>query len=75
MASNDVVVADSVACTLMGYDLMEIIHIRRAHEEGLGRIVEYDPGTLPCVRRRTATGLSPTPRSPQSTKASSRWRC
>lgn len=55
MASNDVV-ADSVACTLMGYDLMEIIHIRRAHEEGLGRIVEYDPGTLPCVRRRTATG-------------------
>ena len=36
IASNDVVAADSVACQLMGYDPFKVIHLKKAHEEGLG---------------------------------------
>jgi hypothetical protein len=36
IASNDVVTADSISCQLMGYNPMEIIHIKMAHEQGLG---------------------------------------
>jgi uncharacterized protein (DUF362 family) len=36
IASNDVVAADAVACQIMGYDPLSIIHIKRAHEKGLG---------------------------------------
>ena len=48
VASNDVVAADAVACQLMGYDPLEIVHIRMAHEEGLGDAgVRFDLGELP----------------------------
>lgn len=36
IASDDVVLADSIACHLMGYDPMEIVHIKMAQERGLG---------------------------------------
>ena len=36
IASNDVVMADSVASRLIGYDPMDIVHIRVAQETGLG---------------------------------------
>jgi uncharacterized protein (DUF362 family) len=36
IASNDVVMADSVASRLIGYDPMEIVHIKMAQETGLG---------------------------------------
>ncbi|KKK84599.1 hypothetical protein LCGC14_2781730, partial [marine sediment metagenome] len=35
--SNDVVMADSIACQIMGYKPEEIIHLWSAHEEGLGK--------------------------------------
>ncbi len=47
IASNDVVAADSVACQLMGYDPLSIVHIKKAHEEGLGNArVKYDTASL-----------------------------
>ncbi len=36
IASNDVVAADAIACRLMGYDPFSILHIKKAHERGLG---------------------------------------
>jgi len=36
IASNDVVAADAVACILMGYQPETVLHIRKAHREGLG---------------------------------------
>ncbi len=48
IASNNVVTADAVACQLMGYDPMEITHIKNAHERGLGDAsVKFDLKTLP----------------------------
>ncbi|HUS77512.1 MAG TPA: DUF362 domain-containing protein [Patescibacteria group bacterium] len=62
VASNDVVAADSVACALMGYDPMEIVHVRRAHEKGLGRIVGYDLGTLPYSNEKDGEWMKPDPK-------------
>ncbi|VVB63089.1 Uncharacterised protein [uncultured archaeon] len=36
VASNDVVTADAIACQLMGYDPMDITHLKIAHEHRLG---------------------------------------
>lgn len=36
IASEDVVEADSIACQMMGYRPLEIFHIRKAYEAGLG---------------------------------------
>jgi uncharacterized protein (DUF362 family) len=48
IASNDVVAADAVACQIMGYDPFDIVHLKRAHEEGLGDAgVVFDPASLP----------------------------
>lgn len=48
VASNDVVTADAVACQLMGYNPMDITHIRMAHERGLGDASrKYDLRELP----------------------------
>lgn len=47
IASNDVVAADSVACRLMGYEPLEIIHIRKAQEYGLGNVADFDFKDLP----------------------------
>jgi len=48
VASNDVVMADSIACQLMGYDPMEIVHIKMAQERGLGDAsAKFDLSRLP----------------------------
>jgi uncharacterized protein (DUF362 family) len=48
IASGDVVAADSVACQLMGYDPMDITHIHKASDHGLGNAgVKYDLSDLP----------------------------
>jgi len=62
VASNDVVAADSIACTLMGYDPMEIVHLSRAYEEGLGRIVEYELGSLPYGKEKDGDWVKPNPK-------------
>jgi hypothetical protein len=36
IAANDVVAADAIASRLMGYDPSAILHIKKAHEKGLG---------------------------------------
>ena len=36
IASNDVVMADSIASQMMGYEPMDIVHIKMAYEAGLG---------------------------------------
>jgi uncharacterized protein (DUF362 family) len=48
VASDDVVQADSVACQMMGYRALDIIHIRKAHEAGLGDAsIQFDFSSLP----------------------------
>lgn len=48
IASNNVVTADAVACQMMGYDPMEIVHLKKAHERGLGDAsVKFNLNSLP----------------------------
>ena len=48
IASNDVVMADSIACQIMGYDPMDVVHIRIAQESGLGNAsAKFDLDRLP----------------------------
>lgn len=42
IASRDVVAADATACRVMGIDPVEIFHIKRAYEKGLGEIDEAE---------------------------------
>jgi hypothetical protein len=47
IASNDVVCCDAVACRLMGYDPFSILHIKKAHDHGLGDAGKpFDAGML-----------------------------
>ena len=48
IASNDVVMADSIACQIMGYDPMDITHIEIAQKSGLGNAsAKFDLDRLP----------------------------
>lgn len=48
IASTDVVAADSLAVQMMGYEPLETVHIRKAHEAGVGKAdVELDFSALP----------------------------
>jgi len=48
IASNDVVCADSIASQLMGYDPLEVTHLKLAAERGLGDASQkFDFGKLP----------------------------
>ena len=48
IASTNVVTADALACILLGYDPMEIVHLKKAHERGLGDAsVKFDINSLP----------------------------
>jgi uncharacterized protein (DUF362 family) len=63
VASNDVVAADAIACQLMGYDPMDIVHIKMAHEEGLGDAsVSFDPRDLPYSHPKDGEWEKPDPR-------------
>jgi len=62
IASNDVVSADAVACQLMGYDPYDIVHLKRAHEEGLGDASYiYDPSDLPYEHPKDGKWTKPDP--------------
>ncbi len=48
IVSNDVVAADAVACQLIGFDPMDVVHIKTAHDNGLGDgLYKFDMSTLP----------------------------
>jgi uncharacterized protein (DUF362 family) len=48
IASNDVVMGDSIAAQMIGYNPLDIIHIKMAHENGLGNaFAELDIDDLP----------------------------
>ena len=48
IASNDVVMADSIACQIMGYDPMNVVHLKIAQESGLGNArAKFDLDRLP----------------------------
>jgi uncharacterized protein (DUF362 family) len=48
IVSDDVVLADSIACQLMGYKPLDIVHIKLAWEKGLGdATVHFDMNSLP----------------------------
>lgn len=62
VVSNDVVAADAVACRLMGYDPMDIVHIKKAHEEGLGDAsVHFNVGSLPYGKEKDGNWEKPDP--------------
>ena len=62
IASNDVVAADSVACQLMGYDPLEVKHVKLAHEAGLGDAkVFFDTSTLPHSHKKDKNWEKPDP--------------
>jgi uncharacterized protein (DUF362 family) len=62
IASNDVVAADAVACQIMGYDPDKIVHLKIAHEEGLGDAsIVYDLGTLPYEHPKDGDWTKPNP--------------
>jgi uncharacterized protein (DUF362 family) len=62
IASNDVVAADAVACQIMGYDPFDIVHLKRAHEEGLGDAgVVFDPASLPYGHPKDGDWEKPDP--------------
>jgi uncharacterized protein (DUF362 family) len=62
IASNDVVAADAVACQLMGYDPFNVIHLRKAHEEGLGDAgFVYELRDLPYKNPKDGNWTKPDP--------------
>jgi uncharacterized protein (DUF362 family) len=62
IAANDVVAADSVACQLMGYDPLEVKHVKKAHEAGLGDAnVTFDTSTLAYPNEKDKKWEKPDP--------------
>ncbi len=62
IASNDVVAADSVACQLMGYDPLEVKHVKLAHDASLGDAkVTFDISTLPYSHEKDKNWEKPDP--------------
>ncbi len=62
IASNDAVAADAVACQLMGYDPFKIVHLRKAHEEGLGDAgFEFELTDLPYEHPKDGNWTKPDP--------------
>jgi hypothetical protein len=62
IVSNDVVCADAVACRLMGFDPLSIIHIRKGHDQGLGDAgIPFDPGMLGQSHQKDGRWEKPDP--------------
>lgn len=62
IASNDVVLADSVACQMMGYNPLEIVHIKMASEKGLGdATAKFDMNSLPYPHPKDCNWERPDP--------------
>jgi uncharacterized protein (DUF362 family) len=62
IAANDVVAADAIASRLMGYDPFSIIHIKKAHDNGLGdATANFDFTTLTPPQRKDFSWEKPDP--------------
>jgi uncharacterized protein (DUF362 family) len=62
IASNDVVLADSIACQLMGYKPLDIVHIKLAWEKGLGdATAQFDLNSLPYPHPKDGNWERPDP--------------
>lgn len=62
IASNDVVAADSVACQLMGYNPLDVKHLKLAHDAGLGDAkITFDFSTLPYPNSKDKNWEKPDP--------------
>lgn len=62
IASNDVVLADSVACQMMGYNPLDIVHIKMASEKGLGdATTKFDMNSLPYLHPKDCNWERPDP--------------
>lgn len=62
VASNDVVAADAVACQLMGYEPLEIKHLKMADEAGLGNArVTFDMSALSYPKEKDGKWEKPDP--------------
>ena len=62
IASNDVVAADSVACQLMGYDPLQVKHVKMAHDASLGDAsLTFDTSTLPYPNDKDKNWEKPDP--------------
>ncbi|MDQ1255127.1 MAG: hypothetical protein QG646_4406, partial [Euryarchaeota archaeon] len=62
IASNDVVLADSIACQLMGYKPLDIVHIKLAWETGLGdATAQFDINSLPYPHPKDGNWERPDP--------------
>lgn len=62
VASNDVVLADAVACQLMGYKPLDIVHIKLAWEKGLGNATaQFDMSSLPYPHPKDGNWARPDP--------------
>jgi uncharacterized protein (DUF362 family) len=63
VASNDVVAADSIACQLMGYNPLDIKHLKYAHDSGLGDAkVAFDLASLPYPNPKDGNWEKPDPK-------------
>lgn len=66
IASNDVVAADSIASQLMGYDPMDVVHIQKGHNLGLGNAdVNFDMTILPYSHPKDGNWEKPDPKVTQ----------
>ncbi|MGB9177589.1 MAG: DUF362 domain-containing protein [Methanoregula sp.] len=62
IAANDVVAADAIACRLMGYDPSAILHIKKAHDKGLGdAMIAFDISALSPPHRKDGVWEKPDP--------------
>ncbi len=62
VASNDVVAADSVACQLIGYNPLDVVHLKMAHEAGLGDAsVIFNFSSLPYTSEKDKKWEKPDP--------------
>lgn len=62
IASNDVVAADAIACRIIGFDPMEVAHVKMGHDEGLGRAdVNFSLGELSVSHPKDGNWMRPEP--------------
>jgi hypothetical protein len=62
IASNNVVSADSTACQIMGYNPLDVIHLKIAQEQGLGNAqMSFDFTSLPFQHAKDKNWEKPDP--------------
>lgn len=61
IASNDIVAADAIACRIMGYDPMEVAHIRLAHGKLGNAEVDFTPDKLSPKHPKDGAWSKPEP--------------